>query len=49
MEKSIQIKRKKKYEKEADKNGNESTLLGLDSLKKHDSKRKLAKGKTTNK
>lgn len=49
MEKSIQIKRKQKQEKETDKNGNESLLPARDLLKKHDSKRKLIKDKTANK
>lgn len=49
MEKSIQIKRKQKEEKETDKNGNENPLHGRDLSKKHDSRRKLAKSKTTNK
>ncbi len=49
MEKSIQTKRKQKEEKGTDKNGNESPLLGRELLKKHDSKRKLVKRKTTNK
>ncbi len=47
-EKSMQIKRKQKEEIETDKNGNESLLPHDDLLKKHDSKRKLTKRKTTN-
>ncbi len=47
MEKSIQIKRKQKEGKETDKNGNEGPLPSRDLLKKHNSKGKLAKNKTT--
>ena len=49
MEKSIQIKRKQKEEKEGDKNGNEKSVPGIDLSKKPATKRKLVKSKTTNK
>ncbi len=49
MEKSIQIKRKQKEEKETDKNGSENSLPGGDLSKKRDSRRKLPKSKTTHK